>query len=273
MTPAVVEQAVAYLKRTLPSGFVPGTAVVLGSGFGGLAESARIQTRLSYGQIPGMLPSSVAGHKGELLAGTLGSKPVLIFSGRNHYYEGHSLAQAALPARLAAGLGVRTLVLTAAVGGIRRSLRTGDLVVLSDHLNFMGDNPLRGAHSEAWGPRFPDLSDCYDAGLRKRALALAKKRKVRAFPGVYVAVSGPSYETPAEIRAFGRLGGDVVGMSTVPEAVAARQMGLKVLALCHVSNAAAGVSKAKLDHGDVLAAGRASAERLSAYLSELVSGL
>lgn len=273
MTPSVVEQAVAWLKKNLPPDFRPEAAVVLGSGFGEVAEAVEVRARFGYGQIPGFMPPAVAGHRGEFLAGTLGRKPVVLFSGRNHFYEGYPLAQAALPARVAAGLGARVLVLTAAAGAIRRSLKVGDLVVLSDHLNFMGENPLRGPHVDSWGPRFPDLTDCYDPELRKQALAAAKKRRLRAFPGVYVAVSGPSYETPAEIRAFARLGGDVVGMSTVPEAITARQMGLKVLALAHVSNAAAGVTKQKPRHDDVLAAGRAGSAKLSTFLAEFLSGL
>ena len=211
---------------------------------------------IPYGQIPYFPRPSVAGHGGHLVAGTLSGAGVLILQGRFHYYEGHDLDAVTFPVRVLQRLGVRTLILTAATGGITPDLRPGDLVCLADHLNLIGLNPLRGPNDDRLGTRFPDMTEVYSARLRALALEEAERLGVAPTLGVYACLPGPSYETPAEIRMLRTLGADVVGMSTVPEAIVARHAGMDVLAFALVTNAAAGVTGAPITHDEVLAAGR-----------------
>jgi purine-nucleoside phosphorylase len=251
----------------------PEIGLVLGSGWGSFAASLNDATRIAYSEIPGFPEPGVAGHVGQLVLGRIGRAPVAVLQGRFHYYEGHSLATTTLPVRLLARLGVRRLILTAAVGGIRPDLQPGDFVCLTDHLNLLGHNPLRGPHEDPLGPRFPDMSQVYDPRLRSLATEAAAHLGIPLLTGVYAAMPGPSYETPAEIRMLRTLGADVVGMSVVPEAIVARQMGVEVLGLALVSNAAAGVSAQPIDHAEVLAAGRAAAGRIDALLRAIVESL
>jgi len=229
----------------------PTLAIVLGSGFHHALAEMEIEARVEYAKIPGFPPVGVAGHAGELLVGTLGGTPVLVLSGRAHFYEGHAMEAATFAVRALAEAGVRDLLLTNAAGGIHRQLQPGDFMVITDHINLMGVNPLRGP-AVPGRPRFVDLTRAYDAdltGLLRRA-GRAVGTKLRA--GVYLAVSGPSYETPAEIRAFARLGADAVGMSTVPEALVARQCGLRVAGISCITNLAAGRTNNVLSHAEVL---------------------
>jgi len=238
----------------------PTLALVLGSGFQGVVGALRVERRLAYGQLPGFPQVSVAGHAGELLTGWLGGTPVLVLSGRAHYYEGHSLDTVTFGVRVLAALGITDVLLTNAAGGIRRGLRPGDFLALTDHINFMGVNPLRGA--AAAGPcRFVDLSAAYDRGLTGLLRRAARAAGLRLGQGVYLAVSGPSYETPAEVRAFARWGADAVGMSTVPEVIVARQCGLRVAALSCITNRAAGLAATPLSHSEVLAIAERVARR------------
>jgi purine-nucleoside phosphorylase len=232
----------------------PSLAFVLGSGFSEAVSRMKIETKVSFGRLRGFPPAKVSGHAGEVVFGHLGGTPTVALRGRAHYYEGHSLASIAFPVRVLAAFGVRTLLLTNAAGGISRRLRPGEFMRLRDHINFMGANPLREPHGDAKN-RFVDMSAAYDRLLNRLLAKAARQTSVRMHSGVYLAVSGPSYETPAEIRAFARLGADAVGMSTVPEAIVARQCGLKVAALSCITNLAAGRSQRRISHEEVLAVG------------------
>jgi purine-nucleoside phosphorylase len=229
----------------------PALAIVLGSGFHHVLEELRVDKRIPYGKVPGFPPTGVSGHAGELIFGYLGGTPVLVLNGRAHFYEGHAMERVTFAVRTLAAFGIRDLLLTNAAGGINRSFHPGDFMVLTDHINLMGTNPLRG-EAVAGLMRFVDLTETYDAGLRELLGKAARACKLRLRSGVYLAVCGPSYETPSEIRAFARLGADAVGMSTVPEAIAARQCGLNVAGVSCITNLAAGRSRGKLSHTEVL---------------------
>lgn len=211
-----------------------------------------VESDIPYAKLPGFPPMGVQGHTGSLLLGHLGGTTVLVLSGRAHYYEGHDLEVVTFPVRVLAAFGIKSLLLTNAAGGINRRFHPGDFMCLTDHINWMGVNPLRGAASNGT-TRFVDLTETYDRNMTHCLKMAARKAKVRLHSGVYLAVSGPSYETPAEIRAFARLGADAVGMSTVPEAIVARQCGLAVAALSCITNLASGRSRNRLSHQEVLA--------------------
>ena len=241
--------AAARLKKV--SSLRPTLAIVLGSGFHHALTELRVDKKISCAKIPGFPKPTVSGHTGELYFGHLGKTPVLVLSGRAHFYEGHEMARVTFAARTLAAFGITDLLLTNAAGGINKSFRAGDFMVLTDHINFMGANPLRGPHHKDL-PRFVDLTETYDKKLRGLLFKAGNISKLKLQHGVYLAVSGPSYETPAEIRAFGKIGADAVGMSTVPEAIVARQCGLNVAAISCVTNLAAGISKKNLSHAEVL---------------------
>lgn len=230
----------------------PTLAMVLGSGFQSVLERVRSAQTIPYEKLPGFPAVGVAGHQGKLILGKLGGVPVAILSGRFHFYEGHGLDTVTFPVRVLAEFGVHDLLLTNAAGGISRRFRPGDFMALADHVNFMGANPLRGAPAPG-RERFVDLSETYSRDLKKIMRRAAKLARARMHEGVYLAVSGPSYETPAEVRTFARLGADAVGMSTVPEAIVARQCGLRVAAVSCITNLAAGRSQGPLSHHEVLA--------------------
>lgn len=242
--------AAARLRQISP--LRPRLALVLGSGFDHVRVGLRVEKKIPYAKITGFPKPTVEGHAGELYFGWLGKTPVLVLSGRAHFYEGHTMGQVTFAVRALAAFGVTDLLLTNAAGGINPAFRAGDFMVLTDHINFMGANPLRGQAVPGL-PRFVDLTDVYDKKLRGLLLQAGKITKLKLRTGVYLSVSGPSYETPAEIRAFAALGADAVGMSTVPEAIAARQCGLNVAAVSCVTNLAAGISPDKLSHAEVLA--------------------
>lgn len=252
----------------------PTIGVVLGSGLGAFADSLVHSVRIPYKQLPGMLESTAIGHQGEFVSGTLGANgkgttDVAVMSGRFHLYEGYTAKQVASGVRLFHELGVKKLVLTNAAGGINSEYASGALVAISDHINLQGANPLVGRHDPELGPRFPDMTEAYSARMRAAALETAGELGIRLHEGVYAAVLGPSYETPAEIRYLKTIGADLVGMSTVPEVIAANHLGLDVLAISCVTNLAAGLSGAKLNHEDVLETGR----RVSGTLIKLLTAL
>jgi len=244
-----VNTAVSRIKKL--SRLRPTLALVLGSGFNHVLRELDVDAEVPYAKLPGFPKPSVAGHDGKLVVGRLGGTAVLVLSGRAHFYEGHQMERVTFPVRVLAALGIRDLLLTNAAGGINQKFRPGDFMVLRDHINLMGVNPLRGASAPGL-PRFVDLTRTYDAGLSRLLRKAARGGKLRLHGGVYLAVSGPSYETPAEIRAFARLGADAVGMSTVPEAIVARQCGLNVAAVSCITNLAAGRSRQSLSHAEVL---------------------
>lgn len=226
--------------------------MVLGSGFRHVASGLEVIQRIPYARLPGWPKPTVDGHAGELVFVRVDREPVLFLSGRAHFYEGHSMERVCFAVRALAAFGIRDLLLTNAAGGINRRFRPGDFMAVADHLNFMGVNPLRGEAISGLS-RFVDLTDTYTVRLRRLLRRAARASGVRLHEGVYLAVSGPSYESPAEIRAFARLGADAVGMSTVPEAIAARQCGVDVAAVSCITNLAAGRSRATLSHAEVLA--------------------
>jgi purine-nucleoside phosphorylase len=241
--------AAARLKKFCP--LRPKLAVVLGSGFHHALTKLRVDKIISYVKIPGFPKPTVSGHAGELYFGHLGKTPVLVLSGRAHFYEGHSMERVTFAVRAMAAFGITDLLLTNAAGGINQKFRAGDFMVLADHINFMGENPLRGPAISGLN-RFVDLTDAYDAGLSRLLFKAGKRCELKLQRGVYLAVSGPSYETPAEIRTFAALGADAVGMSTVPEAIMARQCGLRIAAISCITNLAAGIGKENLSHTEVL---------------------
>ncbi len=262
-----VQTAVAAIRRRtkLDTEF----AIVLGSGFHGLLDQVEILDQIPFAEVPGLVVPRVPGHQGELIFGLLESVPVLVLSGRSHYYEGWSMADVTFPVRIVAGLGTQALLLTNAAGGINRRYRPGDFMQLTDHLNFTGTNPLRG--EPAAEPRsFVDLSQVYDRAMNQALKKAARLSGVRLHAGVYLAVSGPSYETPAEIRAFGKWGADAVGMSTVPEAIVARQCGLRVAGLSCITNLAAGLGGGVVSHAEVLATGQRVREQAASLLRHFV---
>jgi purine-nucleoside phosphorylase len=266
-----IAAAVGALRGRLP-GFRPRAAIVLGSGLGALAEAVEDPIRIPYADISGFPLPTVHGHAGELVAGTIAEVPVILQSGRFHLYEGHAPDTVVLPVRLFAELGAEVLVVTNAAGGLRPTFRPPLLMLIADHLNLLWRNPLIGAvvGGEA---RFPDMSEPYDRDLRATARTVARNAGVALEEGVYAAVLGPSYETPAEIRMLQRIGADAVGMSTVPEVLAARARGLRVLGISSITNAGAGITGEPLSHEDVLQAGRYLASGLETIVRGVVAGL
>ncbi len=230
----------------------PDVGIVLGSGLGDFTGRLADANTIPYGEIPGWPASAVIGHAGRLVTGTLSGRRVVALSGRAHIYEGHDFRTVTFPTRVLGALGVRVLILTNAAGGINPAFTAGMLMLIDDHINLMGGNPLTGPNDERFGPRFPDMTDVYAPRLRGLADATARAAGIRLGHGVYVALHGPSYETPAEIRFLRTIGADAVGMSTVPEAVAARHMGMEVLGISCITNAAAGVLPQPLDHNEVM---------------------
>ncbi len=248
--------------------FRPRVAIILGSGLGAVADAVQSAIRIPQSAIPGFPEPGAPGHKGELVAGTLDGVPVIVQSGRFHLYEGHAADVAALPTRVFAALGASTLIVTNAAGGIRHTFRPPLLMLIADHINLMFRNPLVGPVAQG-DERFPDMSDPYDPALRALAREVARAERIPLEEGVYAALLGPSFETPAEIRMLQRLGADAVGMSTVPEVIAARARGIRCLGFSSITNVAAGLSAQKLSHGEVLEAGK----QVAGNLERLIRGV
>jgi purine-nucleoside phosphorylase len=258
--------------RARLEGRAPTVAIVLGSGLGGLAERIVDPVRIPYAEIPGFHVPTVEGHKGELVAGTLAGKTVIAQSGRFHLYEGHSPATAALPIRLFGALGIRTLILTNAAGGVRSSFAAGTIMLIADHLNLTGRNPLVGTVFPG-EERFPDMTVAYDAGLRDSARTVARELGLVLEEGVYAGLLGPTYETPAEVRMLATLGADAVGMSTVLEVIAARAQGMRCLGFSLVTNPGAGLSPTPLSHHEVMATAARSGKDLARIIEGVVGRL
>ncbi|HEX4066464.1 MAG TPA: purine-nucleoside phosphorylase [Acidobacteriaceae bacterium] len=251
----------------------PQIAVVLGSGLGAFAEQVERAAAIPFAEIPHFPQSTVPGHSGRLLIGTIAGLPVAVMQGRVHAYEGYSPEEVTFPVRVLGRMGVKTLVLTNAAGGINPAFHQGQLVLIADHINFSGRNPVAGPNDERFGPRFFDMSEAYPARLRKLAYEAARAQDYRLDEGVYLSVLGPSFETPAEIRAFRALGADLVGMSTVQETIAARHMGIEVMGISCVTNMAAGIQATPLSHEEVMETGRAVEALLAGLLVEMVPRL
>jgi purine-nucleoside phosphorylase len=274
VTPATfeqVEEAAAAVRARC--GTLPQTAIVLGSGLGDFADTLLDQIATPYGELPHWPASKVVGHAGRLVIGTVGGRRIAALSGRAHFYEGHDLSTVVFATRVMGRLGVRQMVLTNAAGGINTGFAQGALMVIDDHINLLGTNPLVGANDERFGLRFPDMSEVYSRRLRGIADAAAKANGVPVFHGVYVAVHGPSYETPAEIRYLRTIGADAVGMSTVPEAIAARHMGMEVLGISCITNMAAGVLPQPLNHDEVMETARRVRGSFIALLEGIIERL
>jgi purine-nucleoside phosphorylase len=247
----------------------PRIGLVLGSGLGAFADQFTDAARVPYERIPHFPRSTAVGHAGRLVVGKVGAVPVAGMQGRVHFYEGYSLKEVIFPMRVFARMGIRAVILTNAAGGINRSFKQGALVVIRDHINLQGSNPLVGPNDERFGPRFPDMTKAYWKSYRQAALEEARRLGMEVFEGVYAALHGPSYETPAEIRALAAIGADLAGMSTVPEAIAARHMGLRVLGISCVTNMAAGILDQPIDHREVLETG----ERVKGQFVALLRGV
>jgi purine-nucleoside phosphorylase len=263
-----MQRAADLVRSRIPS--VPQIGVVLGSGLGAFAGGLGDVVSIPYDEIPGWPPSRIIGHEGRLAVGTLSGRTVAALSGRAHFYEGHDLQTVVFGTRVLGLLGVKRLILTNAAGGINTRFGQGALMVFDDHINFLGSNPLVGPNDDRFGVRFPDMSDVYSVRLRAIAHQVAADLKIEVEHGVYIAVHGPSYETPAEIRAFKVLGADAVGMSTVPEAIVARHMGMEVMGISCITNMAAGVLPVPLDHNEVMETARRVGGQFVALLEGII---
>lgn len=245
-----MSETIDYIKSIIKD-FKPEIGLVLGSGLGEIADEVK-GTRIPYCEIQGFENSTVKGHKGSLVFATVNGKNCVFMQGRYHFYEGHTLQKITFPIRVMKQLGVKTLILTNAAGGINLDFKSGDLMLITDHINFMGTNPLIGKNKDSIGPRFPDMSEVYNKELRAIAIEEAKKLKIDLKQGVYCATTGPNYETPAEVRMLRTLGADACGMSTVPEAIVANHAGIKILGISCITNMAAGINKQPLSHEEVV---------------------
>ena len=263
-----LERAVRERTRLKPQ-----VGLVLGSGLGGLADSMELEVAIPFGDLPGWPPATAPGHAGRLLFGWLSGVPVVVQQGRFHLYEGHSAGFVVEPVLLMGRLGAEIVVLTNAAGGVKTSFGAGTLMVITDHINLTGRNPLIGANADTLGPRFPDMSSVWDVELSARLHAAASIEGVTLAEGVYACLLGPNYETPAEIRMLRTMGADAVGMSTVPEAIAARWAGLRVCGVSLVTNPAAGITSNPLSHEEVLAAANAAGPNLARVFARFLAGL
>ena len=268
---ARAEQAVRTIRSR--TSLEPRVALVLGSGLGGFADEFAEAVAIPYGEIPGFATSTAEGHAGRLVVGKVGLVPVVAMQGRVHFYEGYTLEEVTFPIRVFKLLGIRRLILTNAAGGIDTELSQGALMVISDHLNLMGANPWFGPNDERFGPRFPDLSEAYTRVLQQQAVEVAHTLGIEIRRGVYAALAGPSYETPAEIHMLRACGADAVGMSTVPETIVARHMGIDVLGISCITNMAAGISDEPINHAEVMETGRRVRDIFTKLLRGVISQL
>jgi purine-nucleoside phosphorylase len=266
-----IQETVAAVTARHPQR--PLVGLILGSGLGSFADTLKARTVIPFAQLPHFPKERVAGHAGNLVLGEAEGVPVAVLQGRAHLYQGYSLSEVAYPARVLGCLGIRRLVVTNAAGGINLGFKPGDLMLITDHINMMGGNPLTGGNIDELGPRFPDMSEAYSCDLREAALRVASERGILLRQGVYVALSGPSYETPAEIRMFRTLGADAVGMSTVPEVIVTAHMGIPVLGISCITNMAAGILPQKLTHQEVMETTACVQEQFLSLLRGVVPAL
>lgn len=266
---AMISRAAAEIRSRIKE--APEIGIVLGSGLAGFSDRLENCVKVPFADIEGMPQSTVAGHEGAFLFGRMQGRSVVIQSGRVHYYEGYSQQEVTIPVRVMKMLGVRTVILTNAAGGVNTDYRPGDLMLIRDHINYSGMNPLRGMNLDSFGPRFPDMSDVYTAALREKIRKTAAALQIPLQEGVYAMYFGPSYETPAEIRMFRTLGADAVGMSTVPEAIVARHAGMQVIGISCITNMAAGILNQKLSHEEISAAADAASAKFARLLEACVS--
>lgn len=248
----------------------PRVGLTLGSGLGAFVDRVKVEAVIPYDEIPGFVSQTADGQVGRLVLGYVGDVPIALLQGRVHYYEGHSMAQVVYPSRTVAMLGVEVMILTNSAGGLDPDMRPGDFLVMEDHINLMGANPLMGPNLKQLGPRFPDMSEAYDRALNKKLISVMKSKGLKPWTGIYCAVSGPTYETPAEVRYLQLLGGKAVGMSTVPETIAANHLGLRVVGISCISNLAAGLSQSRLSQEEVRQTAHAMETQFCDFLSDFI---
>lgn len=263
-----MNKSIDYIKGKIKN--QPEIGIVLGSGLGDFADAIEDKIEIPYTEIPGFPVSTVKGHDGKLIFGKINSKEVCVMKGRIHYYEGYDIKEVVYPIEVLAGLGIKTLILTNAAGGVNTDFEPADLMIINDHINIMGKNPLIGPNDEDLGPRFPDMTDLYNKDLIEVAEKSAKKLGIDIKEGVYMYFTGPSYETAAEVRMARILGADAVGMSTVPEAIIARHRGLKILGISTITNMSTGVLDTPLDHTEVVEVGQEVAGKFKELLKEII---
>lgn len=255
------------------SNFKPQVGLTLGSGLGAFVDEMKVEAKIPFQEIPHFLPTTIEGHQGNLIFGTVGSKNIAVLQGRVHYYEGHSMESVVFPTRTLAMLGIENLVLTNSAGGLGDTMQAGDFMIIEDHINLMGMNPLMGPNLKQLGPRFPDMTEAYDPKLVVKMVQVMEQLKIRYHKGVYCGVSGPTYETPAEVRYLKMVGGKAVGMSTVPEVIAANHLGLRVAALSCITNLAAGISRNKLSHDEVTETAKKVEKDFCQFLKEFIQSI
>lgn len=263
-----MNKSIDYIKGKIKN--QPEIGIVLGSGLGDFADAIEDKIEIPYTEIPGFPVSTVKGHDGKLIFGQINSKEVCVMKGRIHYYEGYDIKEVVYPIEVLAGLGIKTLILTNAAGGVNTDFEPADLMIINDHINLMGKNPLIGPNDEDLGPRFPDMTDLYNKDLIEVAEKSAKKLGIDIKEGVYMYFTGPSYETAAEVRMARILGADAVGMSTVPEAIIARHRGLKILGISTITNMSTGILDTPLDHTEVVEVGQEVAGKFKELLKEII---
>ncbi|OFO62835.1 purine-nucleoside phosphorylase [Peptoniphilus sp. HMSC075B08] len=263
-----MNKSIDYIKGKIKN--QPEIGIVLGSGLGDFADAIEDKIEIPYTEIPGFPVSTVKGHDGKLIFGKINSKEVCVMKGRIHYYEGYDIKEVVYPIEVLAGLGIKTLILTNAAGGVNTDFEPADLMIINDHINLMGKNPLIGPNDEDLGPRFPDMTDLYNKDLIEVAEKSAKKLGIDIQEGVYMYFTGPSYETAAEVRMARILGADAVGMSTVPEAIIARHRGLKILGISTITNMSTGILDTPLDHTEVVEVGQEVAGKFKELLKEII---
>ncbi|MFP5518410.1 MAG: purine-nucleoside phosphorylase [Bdellovibrionia bacterium] len=264
-----LQDALEFLKNKTT--IKPRIGIVLGSGLGSFVKSVEVEKSIPFSEVPHFLPPTVEGHSGNLIFGKVGAQNVAILQGRNHYYEGHSMESVVFPTRLLALLGCEIIVLTNSAGGFGETMQAGDFMIIEDHINLMGTNPLMGPNIKELGPRFPDMTEAYDKKLIATMEEIFGRKGIRYHKGVYCGVSGPTYETPSEVRYLKLIGGKAVGMSTVPEAIAANHLGVRVAAVSCITNLAAGMSAKKLSHDEVTETAKKVEQEFTSFLSEFVT--
>ena len=263
-----LQETVSYIRTKTSA--KPRIGIILGSGLGAFVRDVQVQATLSFNEIPHFLPPTVDGHSGNLIFGKIGSHEVAILQGRNHYYEGHSMEMVVFPTRTLALMGIEIMILTNSAGGFGDTMQPGDFMILEDHINLMGTNPLMGPNIKELGPRFPDMTEAYDKAMIQIMEDVLKTQNTRYHKGIYCGVSGPTYETPAEVRYLKMIGGKAVGMSTVPEAIAANHLGLRVGAVSCITNLAAGISQKKLSHQEVTDTAKRVEQKFTTFLKEFI---
>ena len=269
----MLSHAASFIQQKIDKKYAPKIGLILGSGLGALADEIQNAIKIKYHEIPAFKQSSIDGHVGQLVIGRLQGKEVLIMQGRIHYYEGYSIQEVVFPIKVMKKLGIEKLIITNAAGGVNENFEVGNLMLISDHINFMNTNPLIGKNDNTLGTRFPDMSEVYDKNFIEHAKRCAEKLGIKITQGVYAENCGPSYETPAEVRMLRTLGADAVGMSTVPEAIVANYCAMRVLGISCITNFAAGIKDTKLSHEEVMEAGAKVREDFALLIKEILKGL